>query len=166
MGQAASQSVSVHSLPQGATRYSGGSLRTYAHSLLSAGLFVTGLALWLWPSGAASQAMVLWAHLGAGAALIGLLLPWLLRHVTRGLRLSQRRTFTLSSWALLALWIVLVLSGLVATFPAVLWAFGPVWFPAREASGWLSFLHFWSSWLAMAGLGLHLAQRHWVWGAK
>lgn len=166
MGRAASQPASVHMVAQGSLRWSGGSLRTYLHSLLMAGLFVSGLVLWLWPDRAPASALVLWAHLAAGFVLAALLLPWLWGHVTQSLRLSQRRVFTQSSWALLALWLVLILSGLLASLPAIVWFVGRVWFPAREISESLSFLHYWSSWGAMAGLGLHLALRHWVWGNK
>ncbi len=166
MGQAASQPTAGSSLPQGALRISGGGFRSSVHSLLMAGLFVSGLALWLWPGPAPAQALVLWAHLAAGLGLSVLLLPWLWRHVGRGLPLSQRRVFTQTSWGLLALWLGLLGTGLAASLPAFIWFAGRVWFPARELSEWLSFLHFWASWGAMAGLGLHLALRHWVWGAK
>lgn len=166
MGQAASQPDAVSSLPQGSLHISGGGFRSSVHSLLMAGLFASGLALWLWPAPAPAQALVLWAHLATGLGLSVLLLPWLWHHVPLGLQLSQRRVFTQTSWALLAFWLVLLGTGLIASLPALFWFSGWVWFPTREVSEWLSFLHFWASWGGIAGLGLHLGLRHWVWGAK
>lgn len=148
--------------PRSFPRIAGGSTRSFAQSLLIAGLFISGLSIWLNPS----QAPVLWAHLAAGGALVAMLAPWLWRHVGKGLGQSPRRAFRQSAWALLALWIGLIGSGLAMALPAVLWLGGRVWFPAREVGELLSWLHFWSSWPAMAGLILHLAQRHWLWGPQ
>ncbi|MDV7270800.1 hypothetical protein RYZ20_07785 [Thioclava sp. A2] len=166
MGQAISQPAFTRVVLQRSSRHGGGSRRSYFLSLLISGLFITGLAIWLWPQGAASHALVLWLHLAAGGVLAGLLLPWLWTHVPRGLCTSQRRVFTQSSWVVLGFWSVLLVSGMVAALPAIIWGVGLVWFPPREISDGLSFVHFWSSWGAVAGLGLHLAQRHWVWGAQ
>ena len=45
--------------------------------------------------------------------------------------------------------------------PGILWLTGAVWFPERPVTEALSLIHFWSSWLAMGGLILHLTLRHW-----
>ena len=141
----------------GPSRPHGGSRRSGAHSALVAGLFVSGLWLWMQPQ----AGIVLWAHLAAGAVLTPLLGSWLVRHVPRGLAASERPSFTRLSWALLGLWAALLVSGLALAVPALLWFSGWIWFPAREASEALSFIHFWASWLAVAGLVLHLSMRHW-----
>jgi hypothetical protein len=143
---------------RGLSRPRGGSLRSGAQSAAFAALFVSGLWLWLWPG----AALVLWLHLAGGAVFAAALLPWLLRHVPRGLALSQRAVFTQGAWALLAIWLILLASGLVMALPVALWATGLVWFPPREVTEALSFAHFWSAWLAALGLVVHLGMRHWV----
>ncbi|MDP2732872.1 MAG: hypothetical protein Q8O63_07150 [Hoeflea sp.] len=135
----------------------GGSLRSGVHSALIAVLFVSGLWLWLDPQ----SSLVLWLHVMGGIVLTATLAPWLCRHVLEGLAKSERRVFTQFSWTLLAVWIVLLASGLVMAAPAALWFTGRVWFPESEVSQAMSLVHFWSSWLSAAGLGLHLAMRHW-----
>lgn len=138
-------------------RKRGGSLRSGVHSAIIAVLFVSGLWLWLDPR----SSIVLWLHVMAGIALTVTLAPWLWRHVLEGLAKSERRGFTQFSWMLLTVWILLLTSGLAMAVPAALWFAGRVWFPENEVSHALSLVHFWSSWLAAAGLGLHLAMRHW-----
>lgn len=96
-----------------------------------------------------------------GLALLALLGPWLVRHIPKGLDHSQRSGFTLLSWALLACWLALLASGLIMALPGILWLTGAVWFPERPVTEALSLIHFWSSWLAMGGLILHLTLRHW-----
>lgn len=135
----------------------GGSLRSALLTAGFGGLFVSGVFLWLWPA----SALVALAHAAGGLVVMALLVPWLLRHVPRMICHAQRPVFTWSSWLLLGLWLVLMLSGLVMALPAGLWLVGLVWFPAREWIEGLSLVHFWSSWAAMAGLGVHLAMRHW-----
>ncbi len=136
-----------------------GSLRSGAQSAVFAALFVSGLWLWLWPG----AVLVLWLHLAGGVAFAAALLPWLLRHLPHGLALSQRTAFTQSAWALLATWLILLVSGIVMALPVVLWAVGLVWFPPREVTEALSFAHYWSAWLAALGFVVHLGMRHWVW---
>lgn len=138
----------------------GGTLRSAAQSLAFAALFVSGLDLWL----VGQQRLVLWAHLLIGLGLLVFLVPWLIRHIPKALRQSQRRAFTNLSWALLACWTALLASGLAMAVPALLWLGGVIWFPERPVTETLSLVHFWSSWLAAGGLVLHLAMRHWVWG--
>lgn len=135
----------------------GGTWRSAAQSIAFAALFVTGLDLWL----AGQQRLVLWAHVVIGLALLVLLGPWLVRHIPKGLDHSQRSGFTLLSWALLACWLALLASGLIMALPGILWLTGAVWFPERPVTEALSLIHFWSSWLAMGGLILHLTLRHW-----
>lgn len=159
---AASQAVPVFAPLRGLVRPRGGSLRSGAQSGLSAMLLVTGFWLWLRPG----VGPVLWLHLVGGAGLAGSILPWLCHHVPRGLALSRRRSFTLTSWALLAGWLVLILSGLAMALPAALWLAGQVWFPPRAVTEALSFVHFWAAWIALAGLVLHLGMRHWAWGRR
>lgn len=160
MGQAASQPAVTRPVIKSPPRLRRGGRRSAAHSLLIAALFTSGLSLWLRPA----DTPVLWAHLMVGGLLTAALLPWLWHHVPQGLGQSRRRLFTQTSWALLAIWLVLIISGLAMALPAVLWFAGLMWFAPRETGELLSFLHFWSSWAGMAGLGLHLALRHWVWG--
>lgn len=157
MGHAASQPATAFARRRGLPRPQGGSLRSGAQSGLSALLFVSGLWLWLSPG----AGMVLWLHLAAGAGLAAALLPWLAAHVPQGLARSERRAFTLASWALLAAWLVLLISGLAMALPAALWIAGGVWFPPRAVTEALSFAHYWSAWPAAAGLVLHLWMRHW-----
>lgn len=150
----------AHGFPQTAalSHHYGGSLRSGIHSALSSVLFVSGLWLWLWPE----ASLVMWLHLTAGLVLAAALGPWLLRHLPPGLAHSQRHLFTRTSWALLATWVALIGSGLVMALPGLMWLAGLVWFLPREITEALSLLHFWASWLAMAGLVLHLALRHWA----
>jgi len=135
----------------------GGSLRSGFHSALIATLFASGLWLWLAPQ----SSLALWLHVLGGIVLSAALAPWLWRHVREGLARSERQAFTLSSWALLAVWIVLLVSGLAMAAPAAWWFAGRVWFPEHEVSDALSLLHFWGAWFAVAGLGQHLLMRHW-----
>ncbi len=135
----------------------GGTLRSGVQSLAFAALFASGLDLWL----AGQQRLVLWAHLLVGLALLA---PWLARHIPKALRQSRRRAFTNLSWALLAVWVALIGSGLAMAVPALLWLGGLIWFPERPVTELLSLIHFWSSWLAAAGLVMHLAMRHWIRG--
>lgn len=135
----------------------GGSRWSAVLSAGFAGLFVSGLYLWLWPGVTA----VVLAHVAGGVAVTVTLAPWLARHVPRMICHAQRPGFTWTSWTLLAIWIALILSGLVMAVPAGLWLLGHVWFPPREWTEWLGFVHFWASWAAMAGLVVHLAMRHW-----
>ena len=137
-------------------------MRSGAQTLAFAALFVSGLDLWL----TGQQRLVLWAHLLTGLGLVVFLAPWLIRHIPAALGHSQRRAFTNLSWALLACWLALLISGLVMAVPALLWGAGVVWFPERPVTEALSLVHFWSSWLAAGGLILHLAMRHWgqSWG--
>lgn len=150
-----SRSALLHAASFPHTR--GGSLRSAAQSALIAMLFASGLWLWLDPR----SSLALWLHVVGGVWLAAALAPWLWRHVIEGLARSERPAFTQSSWALLAVWIVLLASGLAMAAPAVVCFAGRAWFPEREVSDALSLVHFWSSWLAAAGLGLHLAMRHW-----
>lgn len=140
----------------------GGTLRSAAQSLAFAALLVSGLDLWM----VGPQPLVLWAHLLIGLGLLVFLVPWLIRHVPKALRQSQRRAFTNLSWALLACWTTLLASGLAMAVPALLWLGGFIWFPERPVTQALSLIHFWSSWLAAVGLVLHLTMRHWVRGPK
>lgn len=149
--------ASTHPARAAHRRPRGGSLRSAVLTAGFAGLFVSGLYLWLRPS----AVPVIVAHAAGGIVVTMLLVPWLLRHVPRMICHAQRPAFTWTSWTLLALWAALILSGLVMTAPAALWLVGLVWFPAREWIEGLSLVHFWSSWAAMAGLALHLAMRHW-----
>jgi hypothetical protein len=135
-------------------------LRSGAQSAGFIALLLSGLQIWLRPG----DGIVLWLHLAGGLMLLALLLPWVLRHIPRGLAHSQRTVFTQASWALLASYLIVIASGLVMALPALVWLIGPVWFLPRVATGALSFLHFWASWLTLGGLLLHLALRHWVWG--
>lgn len=137
--------------PRGGTLWSG--LLTAGF----AGLFVSGLFLWLWPG----SALVTLAHVAAGLAVTVAMVPWLARHVPRAICHAQRPGFTAASWALLAVWVLLLLSGVAMAVPVLVWVAGPVWFPPREVTEALSLVHFWASWVAMAGLLLHLALRHW-----
>ena len=157
MEQAASQPP-MPIMSTGFPRPRGGSRRSAAQSAVIAALFVTGLYLWLRPQ----DTLVLWLHIVGGVALAAALAPWLACHVPAGLAHSERVAFTLSSWVLLGSWLVLLGSGLAMAAPAALWLAGRVWFPPRAATEAFSFVHFWISWLAMAGLILHLAMRHWV----
>lgn len=137
--------------PRGGTTWSG------VLSAGFAGLFVSGLFLWLWPE---AQAVIL-VHVVAGLVATVALVPWLLRHVPRAICHAQRPGFTAGSWALLAVWVMLLGSGIGMAVPMLVWLAGRVWFPAREITEALSLVHFWASWLGMAGLLLHLALRHW-----
>lgn len=137
--------------PRGGTRWSA------ALSAGSAGLFVSGLYLWLWPGAGA----IVLAHVVGGVAVTLAMVPWLSRHVPRMICHAQRPGFTWASWALLAIWVALVGSGLIMALPAGLWLLGLVWFPGREWVEGLGLVHFWASFAAMAGLILHLAMRHW-----
>ncbi|MEO9299906.1 hypothetical protein [Devosia alba] len=89
------------------------------------------------------------------------LAPWLIRHIRAALAKSQRRLFTQMSWGLLAVWVALIFSGLAMSAPALFWWVGRLWFPAGEISAALSLVHFWTAWIAVAGLILHLGIRHW-----
>ncbi len=122
-----------------------------------AALFVSGLFLWLWPD----AGPVILTHSIAGLVVTVAMVPWLVRHVPRALCHAQRPGFTSLSWALLAVWVLLLVSGIAMAVPMLVWALGRVWFPAREITEALSLVHFWASWAAMAGLLLHLALRHW-----
>lgn len=150
---AAIPTAAPHAFP----RPRGGTLRSALQSAACAALFVTGLDLWL----SGQQQLVLWLHLLAGLGLLVWLAPWLIRHIPKGLDHSRRRLFTNLSWALLACWLALFATGLVMALPAALWLAGLVWFPERPVTEALSLVHFWASWLAMGGLVLHLAMRHW-----
>ncbi|MBA4492052.1 hypothetical protein [Paracoccus sp. S1E-3] len=140
----------------------GGTARSAVQSIAFAALFVTGLDLWL----TGQQRLMLWAHVLIGLALLVMLAPWLARHIPTGLGHSQRSGFTILSWALLVCWLALLGSGLFMALPAGLWLAGVVWFPQRAVTETLSLVHFWSAWLAMGGLFLHLTLRHWgrPWG--
>ena len=162
MGQAASHPAYSFITARSTPHQRGGSRRTGLITALFSGLFVSGLFLWLWPQDSA----VLWLHLLGGVGLLAMLGPWIARHVRGGLIKSKRPRFTQLSWALLAVWLGLILSGITMALPALFWAFGFVFFPAREVSDTLSLVHFWASWIGMAGLILHLGLRHWVWGPK
>ena len=96
--------------------------------------------------------------------LLVLLVPWLVRHLPTGLAHSQRRGFTLLSWALLAAFVLVLATGVAMALPAGAWIAGIVWFGSREVSWTLSLLHLWGSWAAAAGLLLHLGLRHWAGG--
>ena len=135
-------------------------MRSAAHSIAFAALFVSGLDLWL----AGQQRLVLWAHVLIGLGLGLSLAPWLIGHIPVGLRQSRRRVFTNLSWLLLACWVALIGTGLIMALPGILWLAGVVWFPQRPVTEALSLVHFWASWLAIGGLILHLTMRHWVWG--
>ena len=137
----------------------GGSWRSGLQTGLFAALVVTGLWIWLRPGDGA----VVLVHLAGGVALTSLLAGWLWRHVPSGRRQSQRRVFSGASWALLASWLILTASGLALALPGLLWLMGLVWFPGAALTSTLSFLHLWASFVAAAGLILHLGQRHWVW---
>lgn len=135
-----------------------GSWRSGLLTGLFSSLAVTGLWLWLQPD---SGAVVL-AHVAAGWLMAALLAGWLPRHVRKGLGESRRAAFTLASWALLTVWAILIGTGIVMALPGALWFLGVIWFPDRAVSGALSFLHLWVAFVAVAGLILHLAQRHWA----
>lgn len=137
----------------------GGTLRSGLQSAGYAALFASGLYLWLWPD----ASLILWLHLVLGLGLLALTSVWLVRHVPAGLAHSQRPVFTWLSWGLLAAFVIVMLSGAVMSLPALVWLSGSVWFPAREVTETLSLLHFWGSWIALPGLVLHLAMRHWAW---
>ena len=136
-----------------------GSHRSGAQTALFAALVVTGLWIWLRPGDGA----VVLAHVAVGVGLTVLLAGWLWRHVPKGLAQSQRRAFTRMSWVLLASWLIVTVSGLALAVPALLWLAGLVWFPGAPVTQALSFVHLWVSFVAVAGLILHLGQRHWVW---
>ena len=140
-----------------APRPRGGTLRSGLQSLGFAALFVSGLDLWL----SGQKRLILWAHVLIGLGLLVTLAGWLIRHVPSGLDHSQRRSFTNLSWALLACWLALLISGLAMALPGLFWLSGFVWFPERPLTEALSLVHFWSSWPAMGGLILHLTMRHW-----
>ncbi len=141
-----------------ATQHSrGGTLWSGVLSAGFAGLFVSGLFLWLWPG----AQLVIFLHVIAGLVATVALVPWLARHVPRAICHAQRPGFATGSWGLLAIWVVLLGSGLGMAVPMLVWLAGLVWFPAREITEALSLVHFWSSWLGMGGLLLHLAVRHW-----
>ncbi|MFD1794514.1 hypothetical protein FQV27_07500 [Paracoccus aurantiacus] len=135
----------------------GGTPRSGLQSVAFAVLFVSGLGLWI----LGQQDLVLWLHLLTGLGLLVWLVPWIWGHVPSALRNSQRAAFTNISWLLLASWVALLLSGTAMAVPAVMWLVGIVWFPDRSVSQTLSLIHFWSSWLAIGGLILHLSLRHW-----
>ncbi len=135
----------------------GGSLRSGGQTALIAALFASGVWLWLDPDAGA----VLWLHAASGMALAAVLLPWLWGHVGQGLVKSERSLFTSTSCLLLAVWALLLLTGLVMLLPAFVWFVGWIWFPDRAMSGALSMIHLWTSWPAIAGLVLHLSMRHW-----
>lgn len=135
-------------------------MRSAAHSIAFAALFVSGLDLWL----AGQQRLVLWAHVLIGLGLVLSLAPWLIGHIPVSLRQSRRRVFTNLSWLLLACWVALIGTGLIMAVPGILWLAGVVWFPERPVTETLSLIHFRASWLAIGGLVLHLTMRHWVWG--
>lgn len=157
MGQAASQAHRTASRRPALTRRRGGSLRSALQSSAFAGLFVSGLHLWLWPE----TDPILWLHMAIGLALIPVFSHWMVAHLPKGLRQSQRRGFTFASWALLIAVVTVLLSGAVMAVPGLLWLGGRVWFPPRGITEALSFLHFWGAWIAFSGLILHLAMRHW-----
>lgn len=160
MGQAASQARQGTTTHTARHEYGrGGSLRSGLHSAIIAGLFASGIYLWLAPS----SPIVLWTHVGLGLALVATLVPWLLRHVPTGLRMSSRTGFTVLSWALLADMVLVVLTGLTMSLPGLLWLAGKLWLPARELTETLSLLHFWGAWPILPVLILHLAMRHWGW---
>lgn len=152
-----SQPAPSHARTRSLRRPRGGTLRSGAQSALVSGLFVSGLWLWAQPQAEA----VLWTHVAGGLVLIAALAPWLVGHVRNGLAKSGRRLFTHLSWALLALWVTLLASGLAMAAPALIWFAGRVWFPARAVTEALSLVHYWASWLALGGFILHLGMRHW-----
>lgn len=162
MGHTASHAGFPVEASRSPARPRGGSRRSGVITALTSALFVSGLFLWLWPQDSAA----LWLHLLGGVLLLALLGPWLLQHVSAGLGKSQRRRFTQLSWALLAVWVALVGTGLAMAIPAALYFAGLVWFPTREISELMSLVHFWASWIGIVGLVLHLGLRHWVWGPK
>jgi hypothetical protein len=131
-------------------------------SVLFAVLFATGLHLEFlaarnWNAGE----MVLWVHIVAGLAFLAVLLSWAGPHVARGLGHSQRPLFVWLSWLLLAVYLVLAVTGLMMVLPMAVFLAGGVWFWRFETTAILTFLHLWGAFLAMAGLVLHLALRHW-----
>ena len=66
--------------------------------LLGTGLHLEFLAARNWNSGE----IVLWAHIVVGLGFLVAFLPWIGRHVARGLDHSQRPFFVWISWLLLA----------------------------------------------------------------
>ena len=160
MGQAIRHPAPLAFIPASHAPPRGGNLRSGIQTALFAVLFVSGLALWLWPQ----DAIVVLAHLAGGLVLLVLLVPWLVRHVPFGLAHSQRRGFTLLSWTLLATFVLVLATGLAMAVPVLVWVAGIVWFWPREVTELLSFLHLWGSWAAGIGFVLHLGLRHWAWG--
>lgn len=154
MGQAAS-----HPQPGSFPYAYGGSIRSALLSAAFMALFVSGLFLWLHPG----EGAILILHLFGGIAFTATLIPWLFAHVPQGLARSQRHSFTVLAWLLLAAYVLVLGGGLIMAVPAILWLFGPVWFLPRDVSAVLSWLHFWGSWLAVVGLLAHLTLRHWQW---
>ncbi|MTH76952.1 hypothetical protein [Paracoccus aestuariivivens] len=133
-------------------------MRSALQSCGLAGLFTSGLYIWLSPE----SGVVLWVHIIVGLMMIAALLPWLMRHVPSGLAHSRRRSFTVISWMLLAVMLLVLATGLAMSVPALLWQAGTLWFPPGEITAMLSFLHFWGAWTVPSGLILHLAMRHWA----
>ena len=160
MGQAIRHPAPLAFIPASHAPPRGGSLRSGIQTALFAALLVSGLALWLWPQ----DAIVVLAHLVGGLVLLVLLVPWLVRHLPVGLAHSQRRGFTLLSWALLAAFVAVLATGAAMSVPVLAWIAGLVWFWPREVTELLSLLHLWGSWAAGIGFVLHLGLRHWAWG--
>lgn len=135
----------------------GGGARPALLSLGFAALFASGLFLWLVPD----AGLVVIAHLAVGLLFVVALAGWLAGHVRQGRGKSQRRSYSAAAWGLLALYGLVLGSGLAMAAPAALWLAGRVWMLPDQATAILSFAHFWGSWLALSGLLVHLAMRHW-----
>jgi hypothetical protein len=125
--------------------------------LLGTGLHLEFLAARNWNSGE----IVLWAHIVVGLGFLVAFLPWIGRHVARGLDHSQRPFFVWISWLLLATYVVLIVTGLMMVLPTAIFLGGGIWLWRFETTAILTFLHLWSAFAAAAGLLLHLALRHW-----
>lgn len=125
--------------------------------LLGTGLYLEFLAEGNWNAGEA----VLVAHVVVGLAFTAVFASWIGGHVMKGLRTGKRRAFQALSWLLLALYILVLATGLLMLLPALIYLGGGLWFWRFETTGLLTFMHLWASLAATAGLFVHLAMRHW-----
>lgn len=131
-------------------------------SSLFAALLASGLVLeWGPVGGAMARSALVLAHVAGAFGFVLLFAPWALRHARRAPAKSQRPLFSLLGWALMAKYVLVLVTGLLMALPPALWLSGQVWFWPLAATRTLAFLHLWPSLAAAAGLALHLTMRHW-----
>jgi len=125
--------------------------------VLGTGLYLEFLADGNWNAGK----VVLVGHIVLGLGFTVVFVSWIGAHVRKGLRNASRRAFRRLSWLLLALYVLLVATGLLMVLPSTLYLGDVLWFWRFETTGLLTFVHLWGALAATAALFAHLAMRHW-----